>query len=150
HHFTYHAGDADGLLATAKDPRGATHTYGYDDGGRLTSDARPARGTTTLVRTETDTGYSVALTDGAGLTTTYAVEAQAAASRKPPAVEPSGATPESLARADASQRVTYPDGTVVELVQDPDPRWGMQAPLLASLSVDPPAGNPVVRTFNRA
>ncbi len=149
YHFTYHGGAATGLLATTKDPRGAAHTFEYDPLGRLTSDDRPARGTTTLMRTETATGYTVALTDGAGLTTTYGVEQQPGGTERRTAVTPSGALTESLVRADGTQRVTYPDGTVVDLVEGPDPRWDMQAPLVTSLSVHPPVGAPVTRTFAR-
>lgn len=148
--LAYHPEPASGLLATFTDRRGAVHQYGYDPMGRLTSDLRPARGTTTLVRTETALGHEVAVTTGAGLTTTYAVESLAGGVARRTATEPTGAVTESLVRPNGTQRVTYPDGTIVDLVEGPDPRWGMQVPLLRTLTITPPTGAPLTRTFARA
>jgi RHS repeat-associated protein len=46
--------------------------------------------------------------------------------------------------SDAGRKVIRPDGTIVSLARQPDPRWGMQAPLLKTLSVTTPGG----RTLN--
>jgi RHS repeat-associated protein len=78
------------------------------------------------------------------------VEDQAEGVQRRTALEPTGALTESLIRPDGTQRLTSPDGTVVDLAEGPDPRWGMQAPIVKTLSVDPPTGAPLTRTFARA
>src|SRR5205814_6736298 len=41
---------------------------------------------------------------------------------------------------DASETVSYPDGSTATLVHGPDPRWGMQAPFVAQLAYTPAGG----------
>ncbi|MCW5890928.1 MAG: hypothetical protein KIT14_10280 [bacterium] len=147
-HFAY-GPNGDGLLTRMTDPRGAVHHYGYDDLGYLISDARPGAGTTTLARVDTAGGSTVTLTTGDGLVSTFAVETLADGVVRRHATEPSGATTESLVRPDGTQRVTHADGTVVDLVEGPDPRWSMQAPLVRSVTMKLPGEAGATRTFDR-
>ena len=135
--LTYNSGDAEGLLATLTDPRGNVHRYLYDALGRLIRDENPAGGVKTLARTDiTDDHYTVTLTTALGLVTTYEVEELPTGDTRRVRIDPSGARTESLIRTDGSRRVTYPDGTVTNSVEGPDPRFGMQAPILKSRDTD--------------
>jgi RHS repeat-associated protein len=139
--LTYSSGTAAGLLATLTDPRGNVHRYTYDDLGRLVRDENPAGGVTTLARTDiTDDHYTVTLTTALGRVTTYEVEELSTGDTRRVRIDPSGARTESLIRTDGSRRITYPDGTVANLVEGPDPRFDMQAPILKSLTVTTPGG----------
>jgi YD repeat-containing protein len=149
--LTYHSGNAEGLLATRTDPRGNVHRYLYDDAlGRLIRDENPAGGVTTLARTDiTDDHYTVTLTTALGLVTTYEVEELSTGDTRRVRIDPSGARTESFIRTDGSRRVTYPDGTVANLIEGPDPRFGMQAPILTTLSVTTPGGITASRSATR-
>jgi len=54
--------------------------------------------------------------------------------------EPGGAHTEELIGDDGSRKLTLPDGTRVEVQLGPDPRWGMQAPMLKRLTQTTPSG----------
>jgi RHS repeat-associated protein len=148
--LTYNSGNAEGLLATLTDPRGNVHRYFYDALGRLIRDENPAGGVTTLARTDiTDGHYAVTLTTALGLVTTYEVEELSTGDTRRVRIDPSGARTESLIRTDGSRLITYPDGTVANLVEGPDPRFGMQAPILKTLTVNRPGGTTTTRTATR-
>ena len=140
--LTYNSGNAEGLLATLTDPRGNVHRYLYDALGRLMRDENPAGGVTTLARTDiTDDHYTVTLTTALGRVTTYEVEELSTGDTRRVRIDPSGARTESFIRTDGSRRVTYPDGTVANLVEGPDPRFGMQAPILTTVRPSPRPGD---------
>ncbi|MDN3513168.1 MAG: carboxypeptidase regulatory-like domain-containing protein [Candidatus Brocadia sp.] len=131
--LTYNSGDAEGLLATLTDPRGNVHRYTYDTLGRLIRDENPAGGEKTLARTDIADGhYSVTLTTALGQANTYEVEELSTGDMQRVSIDPSGARTETLIRTNGSSTVTYPDGMVANLVAGPDPRFGMQAPVIVS------------------
>jgi RHS repeat-associated protein len=145
--LTYNSGDAEGLLATLTDPRGNTHRYLYDALGRLVRDENPAGDVKSLARTDiTDDHYAVAVTTALGLATTYEVDELPTGDTRRVRIDANGARTESLIRTDGSLRVTYPDGTVANLTEGPDPRFGMQAPILKSQTLTTPGGRTQVTT----
>jgi len=133
------ASTADGLLTTLTDSRGGLHRFTYDGGGRLIKDEDPAGGSKTLVRTEGSNGYAVALTTALGLTTTYQVEWLPGGYRRL-IVEPSGVQTEIVQQPDGRRVTILPDGTVFTLLEGPDPRFGMQAPVPKSAIISTPGG----------
>ncbi|MBK8742437.1 MAG: hypothetical protein IPM02_24415 [Betaproteobacteria bacterium] len=148
--FTYNSGAAEGLLATLTDPRGNLHHFFYDALGRLYRDENPAGGVTLLARNDiTARHYAVTVTKASGLATTYEVEALATGDERRTRIDPSGAQTVSLLHADGSRQVTYPDGTVSNIVAGPDPRFGMQAPIVKSRTVTKPGGYASTRTLTR-
>lgn len=145
--FDYHG--TGGLLATTTGPRGAVHQFGYDADGRLVSDLQPDRGTTMLARSELPTGERITVTAPAGLVTVYETTTEAGDVQRRRTTNPAGAVTEALVRPDGTRRVTRPDGTVIDTVEVGDPRFGMQAPMVRTLTADSPGGAPVTRTFTR-
>ncbi|MBL0124793.1 MAG: hypothetical protein IPP88_19445 [Betaproteobacteria bacterium] len=149
--FTYNSGAAEGLLATLTDPRGNVHRYQYEAIGRLIRDENPAGGVTTLARSDiTDDHYTVTVTTALGLVTTYDVEELTNGTTRRVRIDPTSARTESLLGIDGSRLVTYPDGTVSNTVKGPDPRFGMQAPIMKSRTVTKPGGYSSTRTMTRA
>jgi RHS repeat-associated protein len=131
---------ADGLVTNYTNPRNHTSRYFYDDRGRLIRAEDPAGGFKTLARSETANGYTVTVTTALAHSTSYTVERLSTGGQKRVVTDPSGAQTESSIGTDGSRRTTLPDGIIETLVQGPDPRWGMQAPIFKNLSRTTPAG----------
>ncbi|MGH7165275.1 MAG: Ig-like domain-containing protein, partial [Nitrospiraceae bacterium] len=130
----------DGLLARLKDARANTHTYTYDTLGRLIKDEDPAGGFAALARTDQANGYTVSLSSTLGRTTSYQVERLLAGGLRRVTTDPSGLVTATVVSTNGTTTLTAPEGTLTTQVQGPDPRFGMQAPLLKSLSVQTPGG----------
>jgi YD repeat-containing protein len=139
----------DGLLTAFTDPKGHGSVFTYDPLGRLSKDQNAAGGFWALSRTEQANGYTVTLTSALNRTVVYQLENIATGDqRRRTTTAADGTVTETLIKTDGSQRITYPDGTVDALVFGPDPRWGMQAPVLTSLIRTTPGG--LVQTITRS
>jgi YD repeat-containing protein len=141
---------ADGLLATLKDARGNLHQNTYDANGRLIKDEDPAGGFKALTRTDQATGWTVNIATALNRTTTYQLENLPVGDIRRKVTEPSGLLTTTLIKPDGSRTITAPDGTITTPTEGPDPRWGMQAPLLKSLTVQTPLGLTSNLTTTRA
>jgi RHS repeat-associated protein len=129
-----------GLMASMTTPNNNGYSFTYDGFGRLTQDSDPAGGSKSLVRTDDPTGYSVAVTTGLGRTTNYQLHQLPIGTIDHVVISPDGTKTETVSRTDGSEVSTYPDGTTSNLVQGPDPRFGMLAPLAVSTSATTPGG----------
>lgn len=138
-----------GLLTSSVDPNAHTSTYTYDSLGRLVQTRDAASGGNALVRTELEDGYEVSRTTAMGRTTTYRVERLPTGDKRWLNTAPNGMSVESLFKTDGSQTTTLPDGTVVAIVQGPDPRFGMQSPVVNSLDISTPGGLTQAITMSR-
>ena len=141
---------ADGLLATLKDARGNLHTNTYDTNGRLIKDQDPAGGFKALARTDQANGWTVNLSTALNRTTTYQVENLPIGDLRRTVTEPTGLLTTSVRQTNGTTTLTAPDGTLTTQVQGPDPRFGMQAPLLKSLTVQTPLSLTSTMTSSRA
>jgi RHS repeat-associated protein len=139
----------DGLLDTLIDSRGAQHHFSWDDVGRLVRDEDGAGHVITLARTETPTGHSVVAT-ASGQTTTYTLQRLPNGAQQLLTTFANGTSSQAVANLDGSTVQTFPDGTKVVSTFAPDPRWRMQAPLLASQTLTTPGGRSQVVTRSRA
>ncbi|MBK8536383.1 MAG: hypothetical protein IPL59_15400, partial [Candidatus Competibacteraceae bacterium] len=128
---------ADGLLTGFTDPQGHTATMTYDALGQLTKDTDPAGGSHTLARVPlaNGNGYTATRTTGENRTTTYKVENLSTGDQQRTVTGPDGATTTTLTQTNGTIKTTAPDGTVTTVVEGPDPRFGMQAPLTKSLQI---------------
>ena len=130
---------AGGLLTQFTDPRNGVHKFTYDADGRLTKDEDPAGGFKTLARAQTTTGVTVTMTTKLGRTTTYLSERLASGAQHFVLTEPGGVVTDSLLNMDGSIHTTDPDGTVEVTVPGADPRFGLQAPIIASYTRTTPS-----------
>jgi RHS repeat-associated protein len=141
---------AEGLLTHFIDPQGNTAEMHYDAMGRLFRDENAADGLWVLNRVEQTSSYSVTLTSALSRTTTYQVENLPVGSKRNVKTFPSGLQTETLHRTDGSRQITFPDGMMANLMEGPDPRWGMQAPLVSFLTIGTPGGLVSSYTITRA
>lgn len=131
---------AGGLLAAVTDPRGNTSRYEYDAVGRLAAAVDRAGQRQTWARSDpTATSYVVTRTDPTGAATRYVVERLATGDRTRTNTFPDGTVSRLGLDTTASRSAALPDGTSVSVAGDPDPRFGMQAPL-AKTTVATPGG----------
>lgn len=124
--------DPDGLLARFIDPKNQAAQLEYSDLGRLVKDIDAAGGTQSLTRTDFPSrqGFQTVRTTGLGRTTTYRVENFMAGGQRRRVIAPDGLTTETLKWPNGKTATATPDGTVITEVQGPDPRFGMQAPII--------------------
>src|SRR6266540_3392491 len=125
----------DGLLTRLTTPRTGVHTFSYDEVGRLTRDTNPICGFTALARIDHTRGYTVTITNALSDTTIMGVDELPTGDQRRVSIGPNGATSIVLIKPDGSQTITRADGTITTVVQAPDPRWGMQAPIAKSVTI---------------
>jgi len=133
----------EGLLQTFTDPNGnaASQKYSssmvYDPAsGRLKTDTDNAQASTMLGRTDNGVGsFTVSVNDPLGRQATYLSESQPTGKERRLTTLPDTTQTELLIGTDGSRKTTVSDGTIVDLVQGPDPRFSMQAPVPQSLTL---------------
>ncbi|WP_284646252.1 fibronectin type III domain-containing protein [Paenibacillus silviterrae] len=131
-----------GLLSTFTDPNGNVSEYAYDGKGRLIQAKTPEGGIKTLKRTQQDNGYTVEFTNPDGLTTTYEVKMIDNKLHRI-TTDPRGAKTISVDNEWGILEITHSDGTREIRKAKSDPRWGMTAPQIGSLTVTTPEGRTV-------
>lgn len=130
------ASTAGGLLTTLTDPRGQTSAFEYDAAGRLLKDTDAAGGSQALTSVTLANGLTVTRTTGLGRATTYQVESLPGNAQRRTATAPDGAATQSTEAVDAGTRqVTSSHGTTSDVTLGPDPRWGMQSPVIVSFTL---------------
>jgi YD repeat-containing protein len=137
---TWFAYTPDGLLTRLTDPRGGVHNFTYDAAGRLTRDTNPAGGFIALTRLYSTNGFTVTLSNALSVTTQYGVERLPSGDERRVRRAPNGATTTKLIKSDGTTVITASNGTVKTAVLGPDPRWGMQGPVMQSLDITTPGG----------
>jgi YD repeat-containing protein len=155
--ITYPTGEAitltsssHGLLTSLTTPRGGTFHFAYDAAGRLTRDENAAGGVTTLERTTTPDGYHVSVTSPLSRTTVYAVATLSTTINYRARIDPNGARTAVTTRPNGSQTTVYPDGTQIDIVQRPDPRWGSAATYPEAITLTLPGGLTTTQTISRS
>ncbi len=136
--FTYNSG----LMASFRDARGNTHTFGYDSYGRLTYDQEPGGAYKILTRADSSdgTGYSVTVSTALGNKTVYGVCSLPNGSQLMTTTDASGLTDSTTYDYHGTWTKVSHDGTVTVTRQGPDPRFGMQSPVNANVTVTTPSG----------
>lgn len=134
--FTY---DTLGLMQSRRDPRGTLSEYRYDGTGRLVRDTDAAGGFISLVRTEQADGFFVTRTSAEGRTRKYASTRNGDQTETRDTTGPAGLMTTTI-RGDGTQSVVMPNGMTADVVETPDPRFGMATPLIGNLRLRTPAG----------
>ncbi|KZE76199.1 hypothetical protein AV654_23870 [Paenibacillus elgii] len=131
--------DDRGLLQRFTDPDSLVRTYAYDAAGLLTRAENPLQGVSELSRTEGKNGFAVRFSKD-GLTTTYEVRKENGVLVREQ-TDPRGAKTTFRMSVDGKeQQIAYPDGSQVIKKLTEDPRWGMDVPVLSSLTYRTPKG----------
>ncbi|MGQ9779050.1 MAG: NHL domain-containing protein [Bacillota bacterium] len=144
----------DGLLTELIDPRGGVHRFAYDALGRLVRDEDPAGGVLVLERSKTANGYQVKRLARVGADeyeeTVYTMEYLSTGEKRMIVQGCCGGPTTTIFGTDGSRTTTYADGTQVKLVLGPDPRFGMQAPIVKEMTVKTPGGLTYTQTATRS
>jgi RHS repeat-associated protein len=125
---------AGGLLTNFTDPRGNASQMTYDAQGRLQRDDDAAGGFQTLARTEFTNGYEVTRTTALNRATRYRVERLTTGDQRRVNTSPDGTQTQVQIGINGSRVTTLSDGTITTLLEGPDPRFAMQAPLPKSVT----------------
>ena len=139
-----------GLITSLTEPRGGVHRFSYDLLGRLAHDADPAGGSSALSRIDGTSDYTVSLTTALNRTRTYQVQNLSTGNRQRVNTDPSGLRSVEQIGTNGSRTITAPDGTLTSLLQGPDPRFGMEAPITASSRITTPGGLQLNMTSSRS
>ncbi len=140
----------DGLLTERTDPQGRGYRFSYDDRGRLVQDRLPTGGVYTLARSEDAAHrYTVTLTTPTNQTSTYTVQDLSNGGQQRINTGPDGLGHGAVTSADGSSTQTEPDGTTITSVLGPDPRFGMQAPLVVLSRLSTPGGVAALSTYSQ-
>ena len=141
--------DAGGLLTSMVDPEGGISSFDYDGLGRLTRDEDPSGDAKTITRQNLPNGYEVHLSSDLGSEIVYRIEGLPGGASRRTTIDRSGETTVSTVRSDASVETRTGDGQVMEATFGPDPRFGLQAPVLERLTETTPAGRERVTVESR-
>lgn len=132
---TYKMDYIDGLLTRFENPSGKVAAMTYDPLGRLSLDVDPAGGSKTLLRENLTVGelanYKVTVTTAEGVARAYQVEDLSTGDQRRTFTAADGTqTVRLTGSANGLTNTTLPEGTTISLGRGPDPRFGMQSPIL--------------------
>ena len=131
---------AGGLLTALSGPKGNTYHFSYDSVGRLNSAQHPGGGTYQLSSAQLGAGRQVTLTTALGHTSQYTVETTGTGDIRIASTFPDGVTLAESDLASGARVLTQPDGMALTALDGPDARFGMQASVVASLTITTPLG----------
>ncbi len=132
-----------GLLESITDPRDNTTSMTYDAAGLLLSEEDAKGATKTLTRTAGTTDYSVLFATEEGATANYHIQRNDDGSQDRTQTDPGNVVTLTHLKKNLGRTVTRPDGTVIDLELEDDPRFGTQS-FVPQLQVVTPLG--LVRT----
>lgn len=128
-----------GLLTSVVSRRGYEFHQEYDSEGKITGNTDPAGGRNFLAQQELDNGWSVAIADSLGRTNTHIVERQTDGTETRRIIDPAGLEATKTETPEGGVVINQPDGTQITMQQGPEPRFGMQSPIVKRREISTPA-----------
>jgi RHS repeat-associated protein len=141
--------DGGGLISSFTDPRGGVSTMTYDAAGNLVREDQPEGGSVTLARTGSANDHTVTHTTAENRVTAYRTQHLFDGTVRRTVTDPSGAATVSNYAPTGVITTTDATGVVTTASGKPDPRWGMSAPMMASIETTSPGGKKITTTFDR-
>src|ERR1700693_3101126 len=129
----------DGQLAVFTDPKKNVYRFTTNEAGRLTKLEGPAGELVKLAQTLTEKDAKLSWTTAMDRASVSVVERTPEADTSVVSTGLADAKTQSRS-AERNTNITYSDGRTLNRVQQPDPRWGLQSPVLKTLSVAAPSG----------
>ncbi len=129
-----------GLLQRVESATHDVYTMAYDTEGRLLSVTDPFSKTHTLSRTLVTGGSKVEVTTPTGLVTAYQRTVDDDRTVSSTTTGPAGLTSTRITETDGRVTTNRPDGVETVTTLAPDPRFGMQSPYAALMTVAFPGG----------
>lgn len=129
-----------GLMTGFTRPGRQSSGYGFDPIGRLISATDPTGATKTLTRAGTNKDHTITLRSELGRVRTYRTARLSNGDIQLTTTDAAGAQSQWLIAQNGTQASRDRDGTTMALTLGPDPRWGMRAPIPASLTIATPNG----------
>jgi RHS repeat-associated protein len=139
----------EGLMTRRIDPKGGISQYTYDEEGKLILDQDPAGGWTGLAYTPLANGHEVKMNTAEGYKQSYKTEKLYDGTYRMTNTNESGQATVALDKTDGTSQITFPDGTVTAQQTGPDPRFGMEAPIVTRTTVKAPSNLQSVVTQGR-
>ncbi|MDP1696700.1 MAG: hypothetical protein Q8L45_02770 [Xanthomonadaceae bacterium] len=140
-----------GLMTGITHPNGGVNAFTYDADGRLLRDLDPEGGGWQLNHTEqADGSERTEMISGEGRVRVFSTTRQSNGSRLYTDQAADGSITTRSYTDAGSTVITQPDGTVLFTKEGPDPRFKMDAPILAERKVTLPSGLAFQQTTTRA
>jgi len=132
---------SDGLLLSITGPNTNTFQFSYDTNGFFVQAIDPLNSVTTLTRGQSPGSMAVTGVSPLGHTNFYRFEYSPSGVLRHTVTDATGVSTVTLTSSDGGSTTNFQaDGTVGLAVQGPDPRFGLQAPLLAKAQITTPSG----------
>jgi RHS repeat-associated protein len=138
---------AGGLLSELEDAVGGLHRFEYDAMGHLTRDTGPG-GVQDVTATQLPEGVSVSIAGPAG-TRTFSSLRRPTGEIVETVVEPGVGTTTTVHELDGATTTTRPGGESEKTYAAPDPRFGMQSPIIVEAQLRAPSGKTTTFTGGR-
>ncbi|MGH8656615.1 MAG: hypothetical protein ACREYE_32480 [Gammaproteobacteria bacterium] len=139
----------EGLMTAFTDPKGNTNRFEYDDLGRLVKDTNAGGGGWTVTATEHGSGYTTAMTTSEERTSRFSVDYLSTGDRTQTNTYPDDTVLARLFKTNGEETTTAPDGTVITILEGPDPRFGILSPVPALVTTKLPSGLTATTTTER-
>ncbi|MBI2569488.1 MAG: hypothetical protein HYV63_20950, partial [Candidatus Schekmanbacteria bacterium] len=146
--LTYYDGDAAGLMKTYENARHFVTSYAYDDLGLLVSGEDAVTGGKAFAAGSQGAARTVTGTTALGRTAIHSVEELGEGETARSVTDGAGNRTAWVESAGGSRTVTFPDGTEMAVTVEPDPRWGLLAPVARQTTIRTPGGLERVETVS--
>lgn len=141
---------SDGLLLEVIDPRANAYRFTYDELGRLSSEQHPDGSGSVLRREATENGFTVRRSTATGMELVYGVERlPGGVTRRTSGCCAGGGQTVAEHHPGGRRAHAHPDGSTLEVEDQPDPRFGPGTPVIRRLVRRTPSGLAGEAVFSR-
>jgi RHS repeat-associated protein len=130
----------DGLLASFTDARNNSSAFMYDSLGRLVRDTDARGGFTSLQRLEIPFGFEIRDSSAEGRVKVYRTQKFPDGTTRKEIQGCCGGSNVTIISPDETTQTITADSTIITTVYGPDPRFGMQAPMVTRKTIRTPSG----------